>query len=150
MKLITCTFIMGLFLILISEKVIAQDEIITKSGKTLNGDITKVADDVIHINMKLNDKMSKTYISWDQVEDYSIGKIEKIRTELDTSLFYSIKLEDGTGLMGKIKTIDKSTILYDDNNLGIITIKGETIQSYSAENKSTVKIEVLLGSLVAG
>ncbi|RLD65071.1 MAG: hypothetical protein DRI95_09525, partial [Bacteroidetes bacterium] len=136
MKLIVSVLIFVFLFILLSEKAIAQDKIITKSGTTIRGDITRISDDAIFINMKVNDNVSETFISMDQVEDFFIEKVEKLRNELDTSSFFSIKLEDGTGLMGKIIFIDKSKVIFDDNNLGKITINGETIVSSTKENKN--------------
>lgn len=124
-----------LVLMPIAEKGIAQDKVITKSGVTIEGDITKISDDAIFINMKVNDNVSKTFISMDQVEDFFIDKLEKLRNELDTATFFAIKLEDGTGLMGRIRSMDKSKIYFNDNNLGNITIKAETIQSFKKEQK---------------
>ncbi|MEN8122417.1 MAG: hypothetical protein ABFS35_18880 [Bacteroidota bacterium] len=129
-------FLFILISIIVAEGIIAQDKIITKSGTTIEGDITSINDEAIFINMKVNDNVSKTFVSLDQIEDFFVEKVEKLRNELDTATFFAIKLEDGTGLMGKIIFIDKSKIIFDDNNLGKITISGETIVSATKENKS--------------
>ena len=136
MKLCVFTFIFTFLFILISEKAIAQDRIVSKSGKVSQCDITQVEDDTLFFNFKINDNVSKTYIAMSDVKDYHIGKVEKLRAELDTASFFSIKLEDGTGLMGKIIFIDKSKVIFDDNNLGKITINGETIVSSTKENNN--------------
>ncbi|MBN1252198.1 MAG: hypothetical protein JXR51_04265 [Bacteroidales bacterium] len=137
MKSIIKLVVIAAVIILYSNSVKAQDKIITNENKTINCDITKINEEAIFFNVNLKGKISSTFINKSQIKDYFIDEIERIKTELDTSSFFHIKLDDATSLLGKIKSIDKSKINFDDNNLGLITIKGETIKEFEKENKDS-------------
>jgi len=136
MKIVNIVFLIAAFS-LFTSGIIAQDIIVTTAGKTMHCNITKIADDTLFFKVKLNDRMSNTFIVTSQLKEYSIGKVEELRASLDTSSFFTIKLEDGTGLTGKVRSIFESKVLFEDNNFGVITIKGETIESFAKEDKNT-------------
>lgn len=116
----------------------AQDKIITTSGKQLACNITRITEDSLFFKIQTNDNSSETYITMDMVKEYSLENIEKLKNEQDSSSFFSIILKDGSGLIGKIISISQSKIEFNDNNLGVILIRGETIKSYKKENKDAL------------
>jgi len=135
MKQIIYISLVAFFSLFHTENTNAQDKIISTNGKTIKCDITKITDDAIFFNLKVGDKSSNTYIIFNQVKQYFINELEKLKNEMDTSSYFSLKLDDGTGLTGKIRSINGSDVDFYDNSLGMITIKGETIKLYSKENK---------------
>lgn len=114
----------------------AQDRILTNDGRTINCDITQINTEKISFVTVINDKKSNTYINIDDVKSYSLEQIESLKKDFDTSAYITIVLEDGSSLMGKVASFIDPDIVFHDNSLGEITVKGETIKSYTKEDLS--------------
>ena len=134
MKQIIYIHLIAFFFALSIQKTKAQDFIVTDEARTIACDITNITSDTIFFNMIVNNKSVKTFLNLSQVRDYHIFHLDKIKESLDTNTFYYIKLDDGTSLLGKIKSIEKNKIIFDDNYLNKITVKGEIIKSFRKEN----------------
>ena len=136
---------------LLTEKGFAQDRITTNSGKTIKCNISKITLDSVFFKVKLNDRVSNTFITTNLVKEYYIGKIEELKKDIDTNSIYFLRLEDGTGLTGKPVSIFDSKLQFKDNNFGIIIIKGETIESFTKEDKTAFyQITLVDGSEISG
>lgn len=128
--------VFGLLFFSISLTGKAQDRIVTNDGRSINCDITKISAEKIAFVSIINNKKSNTYIVFADVKSYSLEQIESLKKDFDTSAYFTIILEDGSSLMGKIESFIDPNIIFHDNSLGKITIKGETIKSYTKEDVS--------------
>lgn len=129
----TAFFVLVAIFLFISGIGKAQDKIIANSGEKFDCDILKITNDTIYFETERNHKRVKTYILFKDMKEYSIKSLEQIKSQQDTSSYFTIKLDDGTGLTGKIIAIENNEIVFSDNNLGEIRVKGETIRSFTKE-----------------
>ena len=139
------------FFILYTTQASSQDIIKLNNGKEYKCDIYEIKPDTIYFSLEFNGNISKTHILRSDVAFFSIKQIEKLKNDYDTAAYYSVIMNDGSTLKGKVISFDESSILISDNNLGAINIKAEKIKSIEKENPNAfLKIELNDGNVLNG
>jgi hypothetical protein len=134
MKIVIKVLTIGLLFFIISITGKAQDQIITNDGRTFSCDITQITAEKISFITVVNNKKNNTYVLVNEIKSYSLAQVEALKKDFDASAYFTLMLEDGSSLIGKIVSFVDPNIIFHDNSLGKITIKGETIKSYSKED----------------
>ncbi len=131
MKTKTNVFPIKLFLMIVILFTIfesnAQDVIRLNNGDSIVCKITKITSDTIYMNKLYKENTINTYIDFSKVKDYYIYTIKKLEQDNDTSLYYSLYLNDGNRLSGKVLSYDNAKIKFYDNNLGELTIDAVSV-----------------------
>jgi len=141
-KIITVIIVLSTFLI--PNNSFSQDYIKFKTGDSIHCKITNIKADTLFLQKTINNNTINTYITLNKVANYTFGIIESIKSNNDTSEFYSLTLQDGTGLMGKVISYNKNLIVFDDNNLGKIRIKPFSINNYEKEERNAMYLISLI------
>ena len=100
----------GLFLavlgILLIPASAMADRLIMKNGDTITGDISKIAEDVVHIDPSYAD-------------EYTVALAEVVSIEADQT--FAIELADGRGMEAQFAgvTDGKQTLIVDENSMTI-------------------------------
>ncbi len=129
----------------------AQDIIKLNNGKEYKCDINEIKSDTIYFTIDFNGSISKTHVLKSDVVFFTIGQIENLKNNIDSTAYYSIEMDDGSTLKGKIISFDESSILISDNNLGVINVKAEKIRNIEKENPDAfLKIELNDGNVLNG
>ncbi len=129
----------------------AQDIIKLNNGKEYKCDINEIKSDTIYFTIDFNGSISKTHVLKSDVAFFTIGQIENLKNNIDSTAYYSIEMDDGSTLKGKIISFDESSILISDNNLGVINVKAEKIRNIEKENPDAfLKIELNDGNVLNG
>lgn len=116
----------------------SQDIVKFESGDSISCRITKITADTLYLQTIVRDNTVNTYIELKKVKEYRFHVIEVIKKDNDTSAFYSLILDDGTGIKGKVISFDKNKITFDDNNFGKIEIQAILIKSIKKENRDAL------------
>jgi hypothetical protein len=129
----------------------AQDIIKLNNGKEYKCDIDEIKSDTIYFTLDYNGSISKTHVLKSDVTFFVIGQIEKLKNNMDSTAYYSIEMDNGSTLKGKIISFNESSILISDNNLGAINVKAEKIRNIEKEDPDAfLKIELNNGNVLNG
>jgi hypothetical protein len=114
----------------------SQDIVKFNTGDSIICRVTEISEDTVFMSTKVRDKTVKTFIDRSKVKDIKLFAAEYIQKNNDTSAFYSVILNDGTGLTGKVLNIEEYTLRFDDNNFGKIDISVFDVESIEKEDNN--------------
>jgi len=141
-------------LIIFVPKIQAQnlhDKIIQKDGKVFHCDITKITNDTIYFHFKIKNTFTDTYILKSNLKDFILHYYNEIKSNYDSSNYYTIQVKGNTIISGKITQINQYKITVSDLYLGNIVINGETIINYTQYGKDDLfKIKLNNGNILTG
>ena len=151
MQLIKPMLIFVLVISFTSQQAISQDIIKLNNGKEYKCDITGITTDTLFFKIEYKENVSNTHVLRSDVVFFTIAQIEKLKNNYDTSAYYTIIMNDGSTIKGKVVSFDESSILILDNNLGTLNVKAEKIKNIEKENPDTyLKVELNDGNILNG
>jgi len=145
-------FLFSLFIFV--PKIQAQnfhDKIIQKDGTVFHCDITKITNDTIYFHFKIKNTFTDTYILKSNVKDFTLHYYDEIKSDYDSTAYYTIQIIGNATISGKITNIENYKITLFDYYLGKIIIKGENLINYKQFDKDDLfQIKLNNGNILTG
>jgi hypothetical protein len=130
-KLLSILTIFGLMLLTVP--VLCQDSLIMQDNRRIECRISRMTEDSVFYTLNIKGKSISTANPLSNFRDYHFYIIGQIQNDYDSSAFYTLILKEKIILFGKIKSIEKSKIIIDDQVLDEVSVRAELIKTYEKE-----------------